>query len=148
MPADPAFFDSNIICYLFGADPAKADRAELLLAGGGWISVQVLGEVTHVARRKAGLDWAQVTAITETMSQLCDVASVTLPIHREARRLAEDYGFAFYDAQIVATALAQNCAVLWSEDMQDGRSVSSQDGRTVTIRNPFSQTAPLPPKAK
>lgn len=138
MPAEQAFFDSNVICYLFGSDPAKADRAEQLLADGGWISVQVLGEVTNVARRKAGLGWAQVAGITETVAQLCEVANLTLPVHREARQLAERHGFAFYDAQIVATALAQNCAIVWSEDMQDGRSVTSPDGRTVTIRNPFA----------
>jgi predicted nucleic acid-binding protein len=144
MPADRAFFDSNVICYLFGSDAAKADRSEALLAGGGWISVQVLGEVTHVARRKAQLGWAQVTAIIETVSQLCEVAALTLPIHRDARRLAEDHGFAFYDAQIAAAALAHGCAILWSEDMQDGRSVSLQDGRAVTIRNPFKQATAQP----
>jgi predicted nucleic acid-binding protein len=138
MVADRAFFDSNVICYLFGSDPAKANRAELLLAGGGWVSAQVLGEVTHVARCKAGLDWAQVAAITETVAQLCEVAPVTLPIHREARQLAQDHGFAFYDAQIVAAALAHDCATLWSEDMQHGRVVSSPDRHRLTIRNPFS----------
>jgi len=141
MPAEAAFFDSNIICYLFGSDPATADRAELLLAGGGWISVQVLGEVTHVARRKARLGWTHVTAITETLAQLCEVAALTLAIHREARRLAEDHGFSFYDAQIVAAALAQDCGILWSEDMQDGRMVSTPGGRSITIRNPFIQLA-------
>jgi len=140
MPAEQVFFDSNVVCYLFGSDPAKADRAEALLAKGGWISVQVLGEVTNVARRKAGLDWAHVATITETAAQLCEVADLTLPIHREARRLAKDHDFAFYDAQIVATALAQNCAILWSEDMQDGRTVYALDGRALIIRNPFAQT--------
>jgi hypothetical protein len=34
-----AFFDTHAVLYLLSANPAKAERAEELLAGGGWISV-------------------------------------------------------------------------------------------------------------
>jgi predicted nucleic acid-binding protein len=57
-----SFLDSNILLYIASSDPAKADRAEALVAGGGHISVQVLNEVTAVARRKMGLSWAQINA--------------------------------------------------------------------------------------
>jgi predicted nucleic acid-binding protein len=67
MLAEPAFFDSNVICYLFGSDPAKADKAEALLSGGGTVSVQTLAEVTHVARRKARLEWTAIATIVETV---------------------------------------------------------------------------------
>ena len=49
-------------------------------------------------------------------------------------RIAERDGIAFYDALIVAAALAAGCATLLTEDMQDGSVV---EGR-LTIRNPFA----------
>lgn len=42
--ASRAFFDANVLLYLLSADPARARRAEGLIAAGGWVSVQVLNE--------------------------------------------------------------------------------------------------------
>lgn len=61
----PSFLDSNVICYLFGADSAKADRAGELLAMQPMISVQVLAEVCNVAHRKARLSWPEIEDIIE-----------------------------------------------------------------------------------
>ncbi len=52
MSGAEAFFDSNVLIYLLSDDQAKASRAEELLGRGGTISVQVLNEITNVARRK------------------------------------------------------------------------------------------------
>ena len=52
-----SFFDTNVLLYIAGVDPAKADRAEELIDAGGTISVQVLNEITKVARRKMGMSW-------------------------------------------------------------------------------------------
>lgn len=51
--------------------------------------------------------------------------------------LAARYGFAFYDAVIVASALEAGCTTLMSEDMQDGLVVEAR----LTVRNPFLQPA-------
>lgn len=48
-------------------------------------------------------------------------------------RLGERLGYSHYDSQIIAAALACDCAVLYSEDMQHGQLI---DG-TLTIVNPF-----------
>lgn len=50
-----SFFDTNVLIYLCSGDPGKADRAESLIGAGGTISVQVLNEVTNVARRSMGM---------------------------------------------------------------------------------------------
>ena len=49
------FFDTNVLLYLLSKDAAKADRAEILLASGGIISVQVLNEFASVAIRKLAM---------------------------------------------------------------------------------------------
>ena len=55
-----SFFDTNILLYLASGNRAKAERAEEVVAEGGVISVQVLNEITNVARRKMQLSWAEV----------------------------------------------------------------------------------------
>ena len=52
-----SFFDTNVLVYIASADPVKAERAEKTIAIGGAISVQVLNELTNVARRKMQMSW-------------------------------------------------------------------------------------------
>ena len=47
--------------------------------------------------------------------------------------LKERYTLQFYDAMILATALENNCTLVYSEDMHDGLLVDKQ----LTIVNPF-----------
>lgn len=128
-----AFFDSNIPLYLLSADAAKASRAEDLLAEGGVISVQVLNEVTAVARRKHRSPWPTVHATLTVLRQVCRVEPVTVAVHDHAITLAQRHGMPIYDACIVASALAAACDILYSEDFQQGQVVEG-----MTIRNPFA----------
>ena len=134
MPAGKAFFDTNVVLYLFAAEPAKAGRAEALIAEGGTISVQVLNEVVAVARRKMGMSWFEVREITGTLRAACRVAPLTVDMHDCAVRIAEDVGYSIHDAMIVAAALASGCTTVYSEDLQHLRTI---DGR-VSIVNPFA----------
>lgn len=43
------------------------------------------------------------------------------------------YKLQFYDAMIIATALENNCTVIYSEDMQQGQIIEN----VLTIINPF-----------
>lgn len=130
----PPFFDTNVVLYLVGSDPAKADRAESLLVGGGVISVQVLNEFASVASRKQRMPWPEIEDVLRSVRALCRVEPLTVGTHDGARRLAQDHAFSFYDALIVASALGADCDTLYSEDLQHGRRID----RTLTIRNPFA----------
>lgn len=131
------FLDSNVICYLFGSDPAKADRAGELLEAGATISVQVLAEVCNVASRKARLTWAEIEDVVEVVTTLCEVVPLTAEVQAQARALAARTGYTIYDAQILAAAAAAGCACVWSEDLQDGHQLTSL-GNPLVIRNPFA----------
>ena len=130
-----SFFDSNILLYIAGSDTAKAARAEALVADGGTISVQVLNEITNVARRKMLLDWRETHLLLDTVRGLLDVIPLTIEIHESGLALAERYKLSIYDAMIVAAALNAGCVTLWSEDMQHGLLISDR----LRIRNPFRQ---------
>lgn len=128
-----AFLDSNVVVYAFSEDPRNA-VAEELLNRGCEISAQVLNEFANVARRKLGFSWAEITDAVEAITVLSrTVHPLDLATHQEAVRLAERYGFGFYDALIVASALRAGCAVLYSEDMQHGLTVDER----LRIENPF-----------
>ena len=128
-----SFFDSNILLYIAGSDTAKAARAEALIVDGGTISIQVLNEITNVARRKMLLDWRETHLLLDTVRGLLDVIPLTVEIHESGLALAERYTLSIYDAMIVAAAIEAGCATLWSEDMQHGLLISDR----LRVRNPF-----------
>lgn len=127
------FLDTKILLYSLSADDKKADKAEVLLAAGGVISLQVLNEFASVASQKFSMAWPEIKEVLHGFRKLCQVESITLEVHERALKLAAKHDFAFYDAVIVASALAAKCDVLFSEDFQHGMRV---DGK-LSIRNPF-----------
>lgn len=133
MPGPSVFIDTNVLLYLLSADTEKADRAEALVRAGGLISVQVLNEMAHVARRKLALSWSEIEEFSTLIRSVCTVVPLTIDIHDRGRWIAERYGLRLYDAMIAAAALLGGCNTLYSEDFQDGLVISQQ----VTVRNPF-----------
>jgi len=130
-----SFLDTNVLLYLASEEANKANRAEEIIAAGGTISVQVLNEVVNVARRKMRMPWEDVHRFLAAMRDLLTVAPLTIETHELGINLAERYGFATYDAMIVASAQLSDSDILWSEDMQHGMAV---DGR-LRIANPFRE---------
>ena len=130
-----AFFDTNVLVYaVVVQDDSRSQQAEDLIAEGGTVSVQVLNELAAVARRKAKMPWEEVRFAIENVKVLCpDPLPITLDTHREALAIAERYGYKIYDALMVASALEARCAILYSEDMQNGQVIDQR----LTIRNPF-----------
>ena len=128
-----SFIDTNVLAYIASGDPVKAGRAEVILREGGVISVQVLNEMTHVARRKMRMDWPDIHAFLSTIRGLLTVRSVTVETHETGLALAERHKLSVYDALIVASALEARCETLWSEDMAHGMVL----GKELRILNPF-----------
>lgn len=137
--ATAAFFDSNVLLYLLSRDQARAARAQELLAQGGHLSVQVLNECAHVARRKAGLGWDEIGDWLAIVRRFCRVHALTERTHDEARALAARYGLGLYDAAIVAAATQAGCTRLWTEDLQHGQLFPGG----LRVLNPFLAQVPL-----
>ena len=133
MPAVERFFDTNILLYILSEETAKAERAEAELAKGGAISVQVLNEFTHVARRKVGLDWAEIGELLDTFRSVLDVLALTEAMHDRARSIAAETGYTIYDSLIISAAQISGATELITEDMQDGHRIGD-----LILRNPFA----------
>lgn len=128
-----SFFDTNVLVYIASGDAAKADRAEQIIGDGGVISVQVLNELTNVARRKMRMTWPDTRSFLSTLRSLLTVQPITVETHETGLELAERYTLSTYDAMIIASALHAGCDTLWSEDMQHGMTF----GERLRIVNPF-----------
>jgi predicted nucleic acid-binding protein len=136
MPGD--FLDSNVLVYAFTADP-RAVTAQTLLERGAVVSVQGLNEFANVARRKLGRTWAEVRAALDSIRDVCrTIVPVDIETHRDALHVADHYGYAFFDALMIASAVRADCTVLWSEDMHDGHVIDKR----LRIANPFSRSEP------
>jgi predicted nucleic acid-binding protein len=128
-----SFIDTNVLVYIASGEPAKADRAEQILGGGGTISVQVLNELANVLRRKMRMSWTEVRDFLSIIRELLPVSPITVDIHDTGLVLAERYDLSTYDAMIVAAALHADCDTLWSEDMQHGMMIDDR----LRVANPF-----------
>lgn len=126
------FLDTNILVYAQQGDP-RGDRARALVLSGGTISVQVLNELVNVLRRKLGRNWSEIREVLDDVQAALDPARpLTVETHSTALALAQEHGFGFFDALIVAAALEAGCDTLLTEDLQDSRRI----GR-LTFVNPF-----------
>jgi predicted nucleic acid-binding protein len=128
------FLDTNILLYAFSLDP-RSEIAERLLEMPFEISVQVLNEFANVMRKKFKAEWEPLETVVADIVQLARVIHpITLDVHVRGLRIAESYQLQTYDAVLIASALKARCAILWSEDMQDGMVIENR----LTIRNPFA----------
>jgi predicted nucleic acid-binding protein len=128
-----SFFDTNVLVYLASDNLLKANRAEEVVSGGGTISVQVLNELTNVARRKMRMSWTETVAFLSMLRDLLAVRPLVVETHEAGLALAERYNFSTYDAMIAASAIEAGCDKLWSEDLQHG--LVLEEG--LQIVNPF-----------
>jgi predicted nucleic acid-binding protein len=131
MPSE--FLDTNVLIYAFTTD-RRAAAAQALLGRGCLTSVQALNEFTNVARRKLGMTWAEVRDALAAIGTVCRlVLPIDIETHADALGIAERHGCTNFDALMIAAALRADCAVLYSEDMQDGMAI----GARLRIVNPF-----------
>ena len=132
MSAKP-FLDTSILIYLLAKGDPRADTAESVLTAGGYISVQVLNEFAAVARRKFKLTFPQIEQALADIQVFCETPlPVSVEVHQAGLKIAARYGLQIYDSMMVAAAHECGCAVLLSEDMQNGQKLGS-----LRIRNPF-----------
>jgi len=130
------FIDSNVLIYAYSnSEKAKQEIAiKILKENYTVISTQVLQEMSNTLGRKFMVDYS---SIKETLQE-CIYSNNEVYINQQytilkACDIAKRYQFSFYDSLIVSAALASNCNILYSEDLQHQQSIDE----TLTIINPF-----------
>lgn len=131
------FLDTNVLVYALDRDAgAKRQTARRLLevaAGGvGVISTQILQEFYVVATRKLGVEPALAKSILHSLRRF-EIVTVTGDLIEQAVDVSVVSRMSFWDALVVVSAEAAQCAQLWTEDLNAGQVI-----RGVTVVNPFA----------
>lgn len=133
---DSCFIDSNVWIYALTIqdDTTKTQQAHNLINTQTTIAVstQVINEVCVNLLRKAAFTEAELRDIADDFFAQYNVIGIGQDIIRNASLLRERHHLSFWDGLIVASALASDATVLYSEDMHDGLTIEG-----ITIVNPF-----------
>lgn len=133
-----SFADSNIWLYNFiaGQDAEKSLKAKKLIEENKdniSISTQVINEVCANLVKKEKFDELRIGQLVARFYFDYVVVELNEKILLAASELRSRYSISFWDGFIVASALAANAEILYSEDMQNGLMVENK----LKIVNPF-----------
>ena len=137
MSAD--FLDPNVFVYLFDeTDPRKRGMAadivtQAIERGTGAISYQVAQEALNVLTRRLNATPAEAQRFLDGVLSPLWRLGPSPELFEHAIQIRARYAFGWYDALIVASAIACGSERLLSEDLQHGQRI----GR-LHIVNPFA----------
>lgn len=149
------FVDANVLIYARDPEePLKQSRAREWLAylwreSLGRTSVQVLSEfyvnVTRklVVRVEPEDAWEEMKTFFAWQPLPIDTALLT-----RAREIEQRWRLSWWDSMVVAAAQLQDCALLLTEDLQDGAvfgGVTVRSPFTLDVREPAAAYAAAPP---
>jgi predicted nucleic acid-binding protein len=134
------FVDTNVFLYaLDAADSGKQATAvawleRLWKEATGRTSVQVLSEFYVNATQKRRFDLGPDDAWTRVrLLHAWRPLPVDIELLESGRALQSRFALSWWDSLIVAAAQAQDCAVLLTEDLQEGARYDD-----LVVRNPFA----------
>ena len=128
------FVDSNILLYAFMESSEKSKIAnEIIETENIMLSTQVINEVCINLIKKAKYSEAEIKQTIHNIYANYEVALINQEIILYASTLRENNCISYWDSLIVATAIKNNCKVVYSEDMQHQKVFQN-----VKIMNPFT----------
>ena len=131
--SDKYFVDSNIWLYAFMESSAKTAKAtEILNTTNVILSTQVINEVCTNLIKKAKYSEDEIKQTIHNIYENYDVAMINQVIILSASTIRENNSISYWDSLVVATAIKNNCTVIYSEDMQHKQIIGS-----LKIINPF-----------
>jgi len=130
---DKIFLDTNVLIYLYDRDVAKKEIAKKLLGSHYIISTQVLNEFSNTSLRKLHIPVDELKVILSVLIAHTQLVTFDDKTILQALEVKQRYGFSYYDSMILATALENNCTIVYSEDMHHGQMIFDQ----LRIVNPF-----------
>lgn len=128
------FVDSNIWLYAFMDESSpKHQQALTVIAQPGLIlSTQIVNEVCNNLLRKAGYSEQELRQTVENFRQRYPIHAVTLDEICRASALRESFSLSYWDSLVVASAIAADCRIIYSEDMHHGLNING-----LQLINPF-----------
>lgn len=137
---DKFFLDTNIILYSFDKkDMRKKQIASDLIQKGlvdglGRLSFQVIQEFINVSTKGKILTLKPediLLYIQEILIPQCNIRP-DIDFIIQSLHLKNQYNYSFYDSMILCAALAQDCSIIYSEDLHADHKIKG-----LVIQNPF-----------
>lgn len=132
--ADRFFADSNIFLYLLSNVDHKKLIAKEILNSTPVISTQVVAENINIAFKKlTTLSATQISLHKAALLEFSELVLIDNNTLNTAFSIKLRYKLQWFDSLIIASALQNNCKVLYTEDLQHLQKIENQ----LTIVNPF-----------
>ncbi len=132
---DKVFIDTNILIYFISAEEGKKIKAKDVIFSSQdvYISSQVINEFISVCFSKELLGVEEIITLVNDLLKALQFSPVEESTIKKALQIKKDSKYSYWDSLIIASALENNCAILYTEDMQDGQVVDDN----LIITNPF-----------
>lgn len=137
---DRIFIDTNIFVYSAVEDTInldKRDKAIELIQGEEYeiiVSTQVINEFYTILIRN-GISDADIQERIFEIVENAVLTNVTFKTIQYAWGIREQYKYSYWDSLIVASALENNCSILYTEDLQHGQVLEKK----LKVINPFAE---------
>ena len=133
---DRIFVDTNILVYFISDEKKKKLRARdiIFTSEEVFVSSQVISEFVSVCFSKKLLKTDDVAAITNHFLEALSFVTVKESTIKKALQVKKKFLYSFWDSLVIASAMENNCSILYTEDMREGQVI---DGK-LTIINPFT----------
>jgi predicted nucleic acid-binding protein len=128
---DDIFVDSSVLIYTIDQYPQKKEKALQILEKRPILSTQVINEISSVM---SSISYSDIFEITRTIIENGHLVLIDYNTISMAYFIAVSYQYSYYDSLIIASALENHCAYLYTEDLQHEQIIENR----LEIINPFN----------
>lgn len=134
---DKIFVDTNLWVYLYSDKPKGNIVKEFFDKhfANVTISTQVLGELFSVLTKKDFKTKEEARDIISDLAMNFRVREINKSFVFKATEVSIKYKYSYWDSLIIASALEDDCSILYSEDLQHGQVIEDR----LKIVNPFEE---------
>ena len=134
-----AFFDTNIMIYRYADNEQEKQAVSREIVNNAAecvVSTQILNEMNNVMIKKWRMTIEAIKTVQGDIRRINKVAHIGEDTIDKAIDLNARYKFSYYDCLMLASALENDCGVIYTEDMNDSQIIDN----TLKIVNPFRIT--------
>lgn len=130
------FFDSNILIYAYSSDDigkrhcvrTLAELHDIII-----VSTQTINECVNVMYKKKKMSYQQIAPLIDEICNNFAIEIIDEDSIKKAIDIATKHSYSYFDSLMIASALASDCSILYTEDMHNTHVVEDN----LTIINPF-----------
>lgn len=129
------FVDTNLLIYFISSEESKKKKAKEVLFSSQevYISSQIINEFINVCFTKNLLRFKEIITLVDNFMSALIFSLIEKSTIKKALQIKKDSNYSYWDSLVIASALENDCTILYTEDMQHGQIIK----RNLTIINPF-----------